>query len=99
MVKSSIPTPQKLRELGKVVFIRVGALPFILVVILVTFGVWNPAFLSLVNMVSASRAATYLIMVTLAQMMVLLSAGFDLSVGGSITLISMVSAYRIYNSS
>ncbi len=92
MVKSSIPTPQKLRELGKVVFIRVGALPFILVVILVTFGVWNPAFLSLVNMVSASRAATYLIMVTLAQMMVLLSAGLDLSVGGSITLISMVSA-------
>ena len=93
MVKNSIPNPQKLRELGKVVFIRVGALPFILVAILVIFGVWNPTFVGAGTMFAAARAATYLIIVTIAQMVVLLGAGLDLSVGGSITLISFVSAW------
>ena len=92
MVRSSMPNLQKLRELGKSVFIRVGALPFVLVAILVIFGAWNPVFLSLGNIVSVSRASTYLVVVTMAQMLVLLSAGLDLSVGGSITLISIISA-------
>jgi ribose transport system permease protein len=92
MVTNSIPNRQRLIELWKVVFIRVGALPFILVGILVIFGVWNPAFLSSGNMFMVSRSATYLIVVTLGQMLALLSGGLDLSVGGSITLISVVSA-------
>jgi len=92
MVKNSISNPQKLRELGKVVFIRVGALPLVLVAILVTFGVWHSAFLSFGNMFIVSREATYLIMVTLAQMVALLSAGVDLSLGATIALISIVSA-------
>jgi len=92
MIKNSMPNQQKLRELVKVAFIRVGILPVILVAILVIFGVGNPRFLSFGSMFCAARAATYLIVVTLAQMLALLTAGLDLSVGGSITLISYVSA-------
>ncbi|MAF85869.1 MAG: ABC transporter permease [Dehalococcoidales bacterium] len=92
MVKNSIPNLQKLLELGKVAFIRVGVLPLLLVATVVIFSIWNPAFLSLVNLVVVSREATYLIMVTLAQMLALLSAGFDLSLGATVALISVVSA-------
>jgi len=92
MIKNSIPNQQKLRELVKVAFMRVGALPLVLVAILVTFGVWNSAFLSLGNMFIASREATYLIVVPLAQMLALLTAGLDLSVGASIALVSTVSS-------
>jgi ribose transport system permease protein len=92
MVKSLTPNPQKLIELGKAVLIRAGVLPFILVAILVIFGVWNPVFLSSANMFMVSRSATYLIVLTLAQMLALLSAGLDLSLGAAIALISVVSA-------
>jgi len=89
VVKNSIPNPQKLRELWKPVFIRVGALPFILAGILVVFGVWNPAFLTFLNISSVFTEATFLIMLTLAQTLALLSGGWDLSMGGAITLISI----------
>ena len=92
MVKNPILNRQKLRELGKAVFIRVGALPFILVAIFVIFGVWNPAFLGPSNVVVVSRTATYIIIVTVAQMLALISGGLDLSLGGSITLISVITA-------
>ena len=92
MVKNSMPNPQKPIELGKAVFIRVGALPFILAGILVIFSIWSPRFLTFTNGFTISREATYLIMVTLAQMLVLLSGGLDLSMGSAIALISVISA-------
>ena len=91
MVKNSIPNPQNPIELGKVAFIRVGALPFILVAILVIFSVWSPRFLTVTNALTVSKAASYLIMVTLAQTLVLLSGGLDLSLGAAIALISVIS--------
>lgn len=92
MVKSSMPNRQRLTDPVRAVFIRVGALPFVLVAILVSFGIWNPRFLTFGNMFIASREATYLIMVTMAQMLALLTAGFDLSLGAAIALISITSA-------
>ncbi len=77
-------------ELGKSIFIRIGTLPFMLAAILIVFGVWNPAFLGVGNIVVASRESTYLILVTLAQMLALLSGGLDLSLGTSIALISVI---------
>jgi ribose transport system permease protein len=76
----------------KTIFIRFGVLPFVLLAILVTFSIWEPSFVSGNNLFNVSRASTYLIMITLAQMICLLCAGLDLSVGGSITLISILSA-------
>jgi ribose transport system permease protein len=75
---------------GREIFIRFGALPFVLVAIVVIFAIWEPRFLSGGNIFNVSRASTYLIMVTLAQMICLLTAGLDLSIGGAITLISVV---------
>ncbi len=75
---------------GKKLFVRFGVLPFVMVAILVTFGLWESSFLSANNLFNLSRTSTYLIMVTLAQMICMLCAGLDLSVGGSITLISIL---------
>lgn len=75
---------------AKKLFVRFGVLPFVMVAILVTFGLWESSFLSANNLFNLSRTSTYLIMVTLAQMICMLCAGLDLSVGGSITLISIL---------
>ncbi len=76
----------------KTIFVRFGVLPFVLLAIIVTFAIWEPSFISGNNLFNVSRASTYLIMITLAQMICLLCAGLDLSVGGSITLVSILSA-------
>jgi len=77
---------------AKAIFVRFGVLPFVLFGILIIFGLWESSFLSGNNMFNVSRVSTYLVMVTLAQMICMLCAGLDLSVGGSITLISVLSA-------
>ena len=92
MVENSMPNPQKLIDLGKAAFMRVGVLPFLLIVSMIIFSIGNPIFLSSPNALNVSREATYLIMVTLAQMLVLLSAGLDLSLGATVALVSVVSA-------
>ncbi len=75
---------------AKRLFVRFGVLPFVMAAILVIFGLWESSFLSANNLFNLSRASTYLIMVTLAQMICMLCAGLDLSVGGSITLTSIL---------
>ncbi len=83
----------------KTLFIHLGVLPFVLVAILVIFGVWESSFLSTNNIFNVSRTATYLTMVTIAQMICLLCAGLDLSVGGSITLISILCSMTLVETS
>ena len=81
------------------IFVQFGVLPFVLVAILIIFGIWESSFLSSGNIFNASRASTYLVMVTIAQMICLLCAGLDLSVGGSITLISILCSKTLVESS
>ena len=74
------------------VFIRVGVLPFFLVGALIIFTALSDRFLSLQNLVNVARQSVYLVLVSMGQMLVLISGGFDLSVGTAITLTSVVSA-------
>jgi ribose/xylose/arabinose/galactoside ABC-type transport system permease subunit len=73
-------------------FVQVGMLPVLLVVAIVLFGTVEPRFLSLANMTNVIRQATYLVIVSMGQMIVLLTAGLDLSVGSTIALVSVVTA-------
>lgn len=73
-------------------FLKVGVLPFFLVAALVVFASASPQFLGLDNIVNVARQSVYLILVSLGQMLVLMTAGFDLSVGTAIALTSVVSA-------
>ncbi|MCP4073953.1 MAG: ABC transporter permease [Hyphomicrobiales bacterium] len=74
------------------IFIKVGVLPFFLVGALVIFSVLSSHFLSFQNLTNVARQSVYLVLVSLGQMIVLITGGFDLSVGTAIALTSVVSA-------
>ncbi|EEW57675.1 inner-membrane translocator [Ruegeria sp. TrichCH4B] len=74
------------------IFLRVGVLPFFLLGALVVFTLLSPKFLTGQNLVNVMRQSVYLVLVSLGQMLVLISGGFDLSVGTAIALTSVVSA-------
>ncbi|MBA2595229.1 MAG: ABC transporter permease [Chloroflexia bacterium] len=74
------------------VFSTVGILPLLLVLAIVFFAVQEPRFYAAANITNVFRQSTYLIIVTLGQALVLISGGFDLSVGAVIAVTSVVSA-------
>ncbi len=76
----------------KAVFIRLGALPFFLIAALILFSLTSRQFLTLDNLTNVARQSVYLVLVSLGQMVVLVTGGFDLAVGTSIALTSVVSA-------
>lgn len=73
-------------------FIRVGVLPFFLIAALVVFTLASPKFLTVDNITNVARQSVYLILVSLGQMLALVTGGFDLSVGTSIAITSVISA-------
>lgn len=76
----------------KRIFIRVGVLPFFLAIALIVFTALSSHFLTGQNLMNVARQSVYLVLVSLGQMLVLISGGFDLSVGTAIALTSVVSA-------
>ncbi|NML76728.1 ABC transporter permease [Rhizobium sp. S-51] len=76
----------------KAVFVKLGVLPFFLVAALVLFTIASKQFLTLDNLTNVARQSVYLVLVSLGQMLVLVTGGFDLAVGTSIALTSVVSA-------
>ena len=82
----------RLITLFRRMFINVGALPFLLVLLIIFFATQNPRFLSEVNILNIAQQGIYLLLISLAQMMVLVSGGFDLSVGANVALTSIGSA-------
>lgn len=77
---------------GRALFVRLGVLPFFLAGALLVFSVLSDRFLTLDNLVNVVRQSVYLMLVSLGQMLVLITGGFDLSVGAAIALTSVVSA-------
>jgi len=76
----------------KRLFIKVGVLPFFLGIALVVFTFLSDKFLTGQNLLNVARQSVYLVLVSMGQMLVLISGGFDLSVGTAIALTSVVSA-------
>lgn len=76
----------------KALFLRVGVLPFFLIGALIVFTLLSGQFLTLQNLTNVARQSVYLVLVSLGQMMVLITGGFDLSVGTAIALTSVISA-------
>lgn len=73
-------------------FVRVGVLPFFLAAALIVFSLLSSKFMTGQNIINVARQSVYLVLVSLGQMLVLISGGFDLSVGTAIALTSVVSA-------
>lgn len=87
-----IRSPMRAGAIAKALFVRLGVLPFFLAVALIVFAVASPQFLSAQNVVNVARQSVYLVLVSLGQMIVLLTGGFDLAVGTTIALTSVLSA-------
>mgnify|MGYP005839658903 CR=1 FL=1 len=73
-------------------FVKIGVLPFFLLGALVIFTILSSKFLTGQNLVNVARQSVYLVLVSMGQMLALVTGGFDLSVGTAIALTSVVSA-------
>jgi ribose transport system permease protein len=89
---TTAPTSADTSGVLRKLFLRVGVLPFFLAIALVVFSLMSAKFLTGQNLVNVARQSVYLVLVSLGQMLVLVSGGFDLSVGTAIALTSVVSA-------
>ncbi len=83
---------RRFAQLARSVFVKVGVLPFLLVAALVTFTGLSDQFLTGQNLVNLVRQSVYLILVSLGQMLALVTGGFDLSVGTIQAVTSVVGA-------
>lgn len=92
VAEPAAPKPSRLGGFVRELFLRVGVLPFFLAAALIAFALVSAQFLSLQNLTNVARQSVYLVLVSLGQMLVLISGGFDLSVGTAIALTSVVSA-------
>lgn len=76
----------------KKLFLRMGVLPILLVIALIVFSLMSNQFLKVDNLVNMVRQSVYLILVSLGQMLALVTGGFDLSVGTILAVTSVTSA-------
>ena len=70
-------------------FVRIGVLPFLLVIALIVFSAMSARFFTSENLITVARQATYLAIVAMGQMLALLTGGFDLSVGKIVAITSV----------
>jgi ribose transport system permease protein len=85
-------TENVLIRLARKSFISMGVLPFLILFAIVIFAFLSDSFLTVRNLVNVARQSTYLVIVTMGQMLALLTGGFDLSVGTILALSSVVGA-------
>ena len=91
-MERDVPGANRLSDLARSTFSTVGILPILLAVVILYFASQESRFYGTANLTNVLRQSTYLIIVTLGQALVLISGGFDLSVGAVIAVTSVVSA-------
>jgi ribose transport system permease protein len=74
------------------VIVRLGVLPLLLATAVIVFSLLSPNFLTGQNLLNVARQSTFLAMVAMGQMLALLTGGFDLSVGKTLAITSVVGA-------
>lgn len=70
----------------------IGMMPVLLLALIILFGIMEPRFVSEANLFNLTRQSTYLIIVCVAQFLILVTGGIDLSVGSNVALVSVVTA-------
>ncbi len=74
------------------VFAAIGFLPLLLIAVIAIMVATTPTFYGTVNILNILRNAAFLAMVAAGQALVLIAGGFDLSVGATIALASVIAA-------
>lgn len=78
---------------GRPSFIAIAtSLPVVILVLFIALGLYDAKIYRLDNVLNILRNASYLMVVSLGQMLVLLLGGFDLSVGAVVALSSVTTA-------
>jgi len=70
----------------------VGMLFFVLIALISFMGIVNPQFFTFLNAITVLRQACFLALVAAGQMLVILTAGVDVSLGAMIGLCSVIAA-------
>lgn len=83
---------KRIADIPKRLFVKLGILPFLLAIALVVFTLMSDNFLTGKNLMNVLRQSVYLTIVSMGQMLALLTGGFDLSVGTILALTSVVGA-------
>jgi len=86
------PAANPIVAAARAVFMSMGILPVLLIASVIFFALMEERFLDGRNLFNVVRQTTYLAIVSMGQMVCLLTAGFDLSVGSTMALASVVSA-------
>jgi ribose transport system permease protein len=73
-------------------FVRLGVLPVLLIAAVITFTLLSDNFLTEQNLLNVARQSTFLTIVAMGQMLALLTGGFDLAVGKTIAITSVIGA-------
>jgi ribose/xylose/arabinose/galactoside ABC-type transport system permease subunit len=84
--------PLVVRDALRRLFVTLGLPPILLAAVFVYFAIDQPRFVSHLNITNMAQQATYLMVITMGQMLVLLSRNYDLSVGSTVALTSVVTA-------
>ena len=77
---------------AKVAFVKAGVLPWFLLVTVILLTASTESFLTSSNLSTVARQSTYLILAAMAQMVVLLTRGLDLSIGTMFAMCSVTTS-------
>lgn len=89
---SSIESRNILKERIKFLFVRAGVLPWFLAISFIYLSISTDTFLTENNISTVARQSTYLILAAMAQMIVLLTRGMDLSIGSMFAMCSVITS-------
>lgn len=81
-----------LRDYARWGFVNLGILPILLLAAILFFTLNEERFLSSANLFNVGRQSTFLIILAMAQMIVIITAGLDLSTGSTVGFSGVVSA-------
>ena len=79
----------RLAGLGRKIFLAGGILPIVLIIAIVGFAIAEPRFLTYNNLFNVARASSFLVVVSIGQMLTLLVRGIDMSIGSTEALVSV----------
>lgn len=95
MSYSSVTEPtsrERTKELLKYLFVNVGILPVLMLVAVAFFSYYEERFISSANLFNVSRQATFLAILAMGQLIVIITAGLDLSAGSTVGFSGVVTA-------
>lgn len=87
--KSPADALRRVTAFGRRFFLAGGILPLALIIAIVGFALAEPRFLTYANLFNVARASSFLVIVSMGQMITLLVRGVDMSIGSTEALVSV----------